>query len=103
MKIRQGTTPTISISLPHGISNTEIVSAAITFKQSGNIKIEKILDEIEFTENYAAVKLSQEETLSFNCDELVYIQAAWTTNENDCYRSQSQDITIERADKPEVV
>ena len=103
MTIRQGTTPSISISLPYGVSHTDIVSAAVTIKQDGQIKIEKILSDIEFTENYAEIKLDQAETLSLNCNSRAFIQAAWTTNDDNCYRSQSYDITIDRADKPEVV
>ena len=104
MKIRQGTTPTISISLPNGIPNTDIVAAAVTIKQNGTIKIEKTLDEIEFnTPNYGNIKLTQQETLSLSPSAQAFIQAAWTTNEDDCYRSQSYGITIDRADLPEVV
>lgn len=103
MKIRQGTTPSISISLPYGVSSTDIVSAAVTIKQDGQIKIERDLPDIEFTENYAEIKLTQQETLSLNCNSRASIQAAWTTDDDNCYRSQSYDITIDRADKPEVV
>jgi hypothetical protein len=103
MKIRQGTTPSISISLPYGVSHDDIVSAAITIKQSGTIKIERSLPEIDFNEAYGAIKLTQQETLSLNCNERAFIQAAWTTNDDNCYRSQSQEVTIDRADKSEVV
>lgn len=103
MKIRQGTTPTISISLPHGVSHDDIVSAAVTIKQSGTIKIERSLSEIEFNEAYGAIKLTQQETLGLSCSERAFIQAAWTTNDDNCYRSQSQDLIIDRADLSEVV
>ena len=105
MKIRQGTTPTISISLPNGIPNESIVRAAITIKQNGSIKIEKHLEDISFDEspNYGYIKLTQEETLSLSPSSQAFNQAAWTTDEDDCYRGQSYGLTIDRADLTEVV
>ena len=105
MKIRQGTTPTISVTLPNGVPHEDLVAAAITIKQNGQIKVKKNLEDIDFTmaPNYGFIELSQEETLSLSTTSTASIQAAWRANDDNVYRAQPCDIIVERADLPEVI
>lgn len=70
--MRRGTTPTHVFNVD--IDLTDAVEMYITYKQGTEIKIERELEDIEVTENTLTVKLTQEETLSFNDDNNVLIQ-----------------------------
>lgn len=69
--MRRGTTPVHTFK-PKSKATGEALdlrSAAVvylTYKQDGQIKVEKTKDEMEITEDSVRVKLSQQDTLSFS-------------------------------------
>lgn len=71
----RGTTPTLNFIFEYNLENFDITAFYLTFMQGNEIVLEKELSELEITENTVTVKLTQQETLSMESNEPIYIQA----------------------------
>ena len=73
-----GTTPTIKYTF-HSVEPSDIVSAFLTFKQSGRVLLIKSLTDAEVGGDYISWRLSQEDTLTLGIGD-VEIVLNWLTN-----------------------
>lgn len=89
----RGTTPTLEFTLP--FSTKDIDNAYVTFAQFGTVKIDKPLSACGCDGNTLTVKLTQQETLSLQCDCSVEIQVSVRVG-SDVLRSQIISTTVER-------
>lgn len=70
--MRRGTTPTHIFKVP--IDLRSAVKVYITYKQDGEIKVEKSKDDMEITEDKITLQLTQQDTLAFSTIGEVEIQ-----------------------------
>lgn len=70
--MRRGTTPTHIFHVP--VDLTSAVEAYITYKQDGQVKVEKSINDMTITEDQITVELTQTETLAFSTIGDVQIQ-----------------------------
>lgn len=75
MSLYRGTTPTLEFKFKFNLEDLDITAFYITFVQHGETKLEMDLKEVEIKENVAKVELTQEETLSLEPNDNLYIQA----------------------------
>lgn len=68
----RGTTPTHIFTTDIDLSEVEVLY--VTYKQAGEIKVEKELSDLTVTSEQVEVRLSQEETLSFSESGKVLVQ-----------------------------
>lgn len=97
----RGTTPLhrFTFDLPK-----ETVNAIyITYKQSGQLRIEKSKEDITFEDGYISVKLSQEETLKFTEIGPVEIQIRFTDMSENAYASNVITTKVDRILKEGVI
>ena len=80
--MRQGTTPTITMTLPEEIPVDEVTAAVFSIAQTGQEIISKNLSEltVDATSNTLAVTLSQKDTLALDKDIVAEIQIKVKTN-----------------------
>lgn len=94
--IYRGTTPTHIFSFP--FDENQISAVYITYMQKGEVKVEKDISQITFnsTEQTIEVKLTQEDTLSFDKygpydtakDSMCLIQVRALTTDNEAWTSE---------------
>lgn len=70
--MRRGTTPTHTFVLP--LDMDTVTSFRVIYAQGDEVKLRKEKDDCSIDGNVITVKLSQEETLSFNMGKIVEIQ-----------------------------
>jgi hypothetical protein len=72
MAMRKGTTPTFTFTIPFG---TELVKTAkVIFEGDNGVKLEKRTENCGLAENKITVRLTQEETFLFDCNEYIKVQ-----------------------------
>lgn len=71
----RGTTPTLNFKFKYNLEELNITAFYLTFKQNEEIKLEKSIDELEISGDTVTINLTQEETLSLDSNNVVYIQA----------------------------
>jgi hypothetical protein len=81
----RGTTPALEFSLPFDSSHVKKMS--LVFSQKRHVVIEKSLSDVEWTTEGISLLLTQEETLSFDPDELVAIQIRIVTDDDQAVAS----------------
>ena len=87
----RATTPTHTFELPFDYSQF-VSKLLLTYKQNGNIVLEKTEKDITFNGNIVEVELTQEETNLFNGDEIVKIQLRVLTLGNEALASEEFTI-----------
>ena len=91
----RGTTPLHKFTFPVQILDN-YKNMLISYRQNGKIKLQKVLSDLDIDGNVATVKLSQEETLLFEPDNL-FIKVKVLTNSGDVqasptFREVVQDV-----------
>ncbi len=100
--MRQGTTPTHTFTdIP--FSAKEIAKVRITYAQRGKIVVEKTEEDCKFDGNTIIVKLSQEETLKFDENAFLKIQAKILTTDGESHVSDEVTLTVSEALNKEVL
>lgn len=97
----QGTTPTHYFTLP--FSADIVANARIVYAQNERVVLKKELPDCECDGNVISVKLSQEETLLFDCNKPVEIQMRVLTNADDSLVSNINVVTVARCLDREVL
>lgn len=85
--MRRGTTPTLTFVFPFLIDGA-IKDLRVNFEQKEETKVERTLEECEVDGKNLLVKLTQEETLSFDTDELVKMQVKFIDFDGNVSASQ---------------
>ena len=62
----RGTTPTLTFTLPDGVSLEDFSTVYLTFAQNGHNVLEKTKDELESTDDGFQLLFSQADTLRFS-------------------------------------
>lgn len=75
----------------------------ITYKQSGQLRIEKSKKDIVFDDGVISVKLTQEETLKFTVIGNVEIQIRFTDISDNAYASNIISVPVDRILKEGVI
>lgn len=70
----RGTTPTLIFKYKQDLEKMNIDEFYLTFKQNGEIKLEKVKDDITIKKNLVILNLTQEETLEFTKNDIIEIQ-----------------------------
>lgn len=90
----RGTTPTLNFGIPF---NTELIDAVyITFCQEGRTVLEKDINSIEMSNKELTVRLSQQDTLSFNDNSYVELQIRIKNRDGSAYSSKIIVVSVER-------
>ena len=98
----RGTTPMHSFELPFGVE--VIKSGVVTYVQENETILEKELTECNLEGNIVSVKLTQEETLKFNCaNRYVFVQLRLLTQGGDALASDVMTIEVKRCLNSEVL
>ena len=92
--MRRGTTPTHIFDVD--IDTSLIKEAKITYTQDDKIILEKRVNDCEITQGRIKTKLTQEETLKFDCTKFVYIQIRALMINGDCLAT---DVIMASVDK----
>lgn len=90
--MRQGTTPTHTFSLPFETSS--ISKVRITYAQEDKIVLEKTEEDCKLDGATIIVKLSQEETLKFNENAFVKIQAKILSTDGNVLVSNKISLSV---------
>lgn len=70
----RGTTPTLIFKYKFDLSALNVEAIYITFTQNDQTILEKKLDEVDIKKSTISVNLSQEETLLFKANDIIFIQ-----------------------------
>lgn len=97
----RGTTPIHKFAFEFPKETVDVIY--ITYKQNGQLRIEKSKEEITFEEGYILVKLSQEETLKFTEIGPVEIQIRFTDMSENAYASNVITTRVDRILKEGVI
>ena len=82
-----GTTPTHTFRIPADVFST-ISEVKVTYRQNGQVVLEKHTDDCTIQDGVIATKLSQEDTFLFDANSLVEMQVRILTLGNDCVKSK---------------
>ena len=97
----RGTTPTLEFTLPF---STELLAEAyVTLSQNKNVVVDKPLGEMERNGNRLSVKLTQAETLLFDCAYKTEIQVRARTQEGEALASDIITVSTDRVLKDGVI
>lgn len=99
--MRQGTTPTHTFEIP--MEKAMIKSAKVVYKQGDKIILCKTANDCSIEDGKITIRLTQEETLSFQCEKNVYIQVAILTQGGDAMRSDVMRVTVDQCLDGEVI
>lgn len=97
----RGTTPTITFTLPFDVSFCSCVW--VTFAQGDKEVLTKATDSCTLEGNTVSVRLTQEETLSFDCKQRLQIQICVLTPGGDVVRSDIIETSVSKCLKAEVI
>jgi hypothetical protein len=97
----RGTTPTHVFTLP--FDTALIREIKIIYAQNDNVVLEKKLAQCTLKGDTATVKLTQEETLLFNCHEYVQIQVRVLTLSGDALASTIERVSVGKCLENEVL
>lgn len=97
----RGTTPIHRFTFDYP---KETVNAIyITYKQNGQLRIEKSKEDIAFEDGYISVKLSQEDTLRFTNVGNLEMQIRFTDTQGNAYASNIITVPVDRILKEGVI
>ena len=97
----RGTTPTHTFALPF---DSSVISALrIIYAQGGEVIVTKTLEDVTVDGNDVSVKLTQEDTLSFDSEKAVEIQIRILTPSNDAIASNTIVVSALRCLENEVL
>lgn len=99
--MKRGTTPTHTFTLPFDTSLMSIVR--VVYAQLGRVVLTKTGEDLSLSGNTVTVKLTQEDTLLFNCAHPVEIQIRVATLTGDVYNSDIVRTTVSRCLENEVL
>lgn len=99
--MKRGTTPTHTFTLPFETSLLKTVR--VVYSQLGRVILTKTGGELSLSGNTVSVKLSQEDTLRFNCSHPVEIQIRVKTLTGDVHNSDIERTTVGRCLENEVL
>lgn len=71
----RGTTPTLIFRYKQDLEKMNLDEFYLTFKQNGEIKLEKEKEDVSIKNNLVILNLTQEETLEFTKNDIIEIQA----------------------------
>ena len=98
----RGTTPTHTFNLPFEVGF--IKSGKVTYSQDGEIILTKEIKECALDGSTITIKLTQEETLKFNCTKgYVYIQVRLLTTGGDALASSLIRVEVDKCLDSEVL
>lgn len=98
----RGTTPTHIFELP--IDTSIIDTGKIIYSQDGKVILEKAISECAMEGNTISIKLTQEDTFSFNCTKgMVYIQIRLLTLGKEVIASDEMKVEVKRCLDSEVL
>jgi hypothetical protein len=97
----RGTTPTHIFALP--FDTETLKELKIIYAQDENIILEKTIKHCSLTDNTAIVKLTQEETLLFDCHKFVQIQVRVLTKNGDALASEIEHVRVGKCLESEVL
>lgn len=83
--MRQGATPKHTFTIPFDTKNVEKIR--VYYKQGDELKLKKTEADATMDGNEISVKLTQEDTLSLDCDKKTLIQLRVVTNVGDAFVS----------------
>lgn len=99
--MKRGTTPTHIFTLPF---DTETVKTArIIYSQSNEVIFVKTGDQLTLDGDTITVKLTQEDTLAFDCKKNVEIQVRVLTHSGDAMASDIEQVSPYRCLEDEVL
>lgn len=99
--MRQGTTPKHTFNLPFAIPEGAVVR--IIYKQGDSVVLVKTDQDCEINESSVSVRLTQEETFSFNEKRKVRIQLRILTPEEEALESNIITRTVEECLEREIM
>lgn len=88
----RGTTPTHYFTLP--FDTDKVKEIKIIYAQEEQIVLEKTIDDCTLEGNTASVKLTQEDTLLFDCHKFVQIQVRVLTKNDEAMASEIENVKV---------
>lgn len=101
MGLIRGTTPTLEFELPFPVD--QLAEAFVTISQRGAVVIDKPLVDCECSEKKLIVRLTQEETLTLQCDCMSEIQIRARTLQGEAIASNIMAVMTARILKDGVI
>lgn len=98
--MKQGTTPTHIFELP--FETSLIAKVRVLYRQDGKVKLRKEHEECSLNGNTISIRLTQEETLMFDCTSPVEIQLRVITLGGDSLVSDKRLVSNEECFEREV-
>lgn len=95
MKIRRGTTPTITAIIKDNIDLSSAKAIWLSISQNGKVVIDKTLYDFTISGAKISVTLTQEDTLSLMAGVMCYIQERVLFENDIADASQSEYITVD--------
>lgn len=99
--MKRGTTPTHTFTIPFDTST--LATIRVIYAQLGRIILVKTGDEVSASGNTVTVRLTQEDTLKFNCSHPVEIQIRVVTPAADVHNSDIMNMSVDRCLEDEVI
>lgn len=99
--IVQGTTPRHTITLP--IPTANVKCARFIYSQDGQVKVKKATEDITMDGNDVSVRLTQEDTFSFDTDMRVKLIVRVLTDGGDALTSDPVYMAVRGCDDCEVL
>lgn len=99
--MRRGTTPTHTFTLPFSVDN--VSDALIVYAQSDKEVLRKTVSHCHMDGNTLSLDLTQEETLSFDCNKKVQIQVRVLTVEGKALASNIIVVDVNKCLSNEVL
>ena len=99
--MRLGSTPIHEFTIPFDVSF--IKEFKVTYKQDGEVVLEKYLKDFEIKERVLSVRLTQEETFLFDENSNIQVQGRVLTTDNNALTSDIVIITAMRCLDREVL
>ena len=100
MKIRRGTTPTVTVEIPEEINL--LTEGVVTIKQFDKT-IERTLEDMDYKAHVFSFVLSQDETLGLSSLQAAQIQIRLKDENGTAFASQIEKITVLPVDKEGVI
>ena len=99
--MKRGTTPIHTFTLPF---DTDLVKTArVIYSQNNKVILTKTGNELEFEGNLIRTKLTQEDTLSFDCKKMVEVQLRVLTKVDEALASEIEIVSVDRCLENEVL
>ena len=90
--MRKGTTPTFTFTIPFGAEL--IKTAKVIFEGDNGVKLEKRTEDCGLSENEVSVRLTQEDTFLFDCNEYIKVQLRIITTAGDALATDPARVFV---------